>query len=153
MPTSRDPATAPPRGTAPLAYYWGDDAYGLDAAVDAVRADPSRFPDGSPERWRPETERTEPGRLLGEIRERLATGSMFGGGSVAIISGAGALIRSAEVRAQLLGAFETIAPGNGLAVVERGTVSFSALRRAPLVRTRSVGPSKATSTVPSVSVR
>ena len=43
---------------------------------------------------------------------------MFGGGSVAIISGAGALIRSAEARAQLLGAFETIAPGNGLAVVE-----------------------------------
>jgi hypothetical protein len=38
-------------------------------------------------------------------------------------------------------------------VVERGTVSFSALRRVPLVRTRSVGPSKVTSTVPSVSVR
>ena len=118
MQTSRVPATAPPRGTAPLAYYWGDDAYGLDAAVDAFRADPSRFPDGSPERWRPETERTEPGRLLGEIRERLATGSMFGGGSLAIVRGAGALIRGGEQREQLLGAFETLAPGNGLAIVE-----------------------------------
>src|SRR2546426_4905947 len=118
MQTSRVPASAPPRGTAPLAYYWGDDAYGLDAAVDVFRADPARFPDGAPERWRPETERTEPGRLLGEIRERLATGSMFGGGSLAILRGAGALIRGSEQRQQLLGAFETLAPGNGLAIVE-----------------------------------
>ena len=82
------------RGTAPLAYFWGDDAYGLEAALDAFRNDPRRFPDGPPERWRPEAERTEPARLLGEIRERLATGSMFGGGSVAILRGAGGLIRS-----------------------------------------------------------
>jgi len=105
MPTSREPATAPPSAAAPLAYFWGDDAYGLDAAVDAFRADTTRFPDGAPERWRPETERTEPGRLLGEIRERLATGSMFGGGSLAIVRGAGALIRAGEQREQLLSAF------------------------------------------------
>ena len=118
MPTAPSPATASPPGTAPLAYFWGDDAYGLEAALDAFRNDPRRFPDGPPERWRPEAERTEPARLLGEIRERLATGSMFGGGSVAILRGAGGLIRSNDARAQLLGAFETIAPGNGLAIVE-----------------------------------
>jgi DNA polymerase III delta subunit len=118
MPTSPAPATASGRGSAPLAYFWGDDAYGLEAALDAFRNDAGRFPDGPPERWRPESERTDPARLLGELRERLATGSMFGGGSVAIISGAGALIRSGEAKAQLLGAFETIAPGNGLAVIE-----------------------------------
>ena len=77
-------ATGPGRGTAPLAYFWGDDAYGLDAALEAFRADTTRFPDGPPERWRPETDRGEPARLLGEIRERLGTGSMFGSGSVAI---------------------------------------------------------------------
>jgi DNA polymerase III delta subunit len=43
---------------------------------------------------------------------------MFGGGSLAIVRGAGALIRSGEHRAQLLRAFETLAPGNGLAIVE-----------------------------------
>ena len=43
---------------------------------------------------------------------------MFGGGSVAILRGAGGLIRSNDARNQLLGAFETIAPGNGLAIVE-----------------------------------
>jgi DNA polymerase III delta subunit len=118
MQTSPASASASPRGTAPLAYFWGDDAYGLDAALDAFRNDASRFPDGAPERWRPETERTEPARLLGEIRERLATGSMFGAGSIAIVRGAGALIRTNDARDQLLGALETIAPGNGLAVLE-----------------------------------
>src|SRR5689334_24204110 len=118
MPTPREPATAPPRATAPLAYFWGDDAYSLDAAVEAFRADPARFPDGAPERWRPEAERTDPGRLLGELQERLATGSMFGGGSLAILRGAGALVRSNAGRDQLLGALATIAPGNGLVVVE-----------------------------------
>jgi DNA polymerase-3 subunit delta len=118
MQSSRVSATAPPRGTAPLAYFWGDDAYGLDAAVDAFRADPNRFPEGAPERWRPETDRGEPARLLGEIRERLGTGSMFGAGSIAIVRGASILIRSGEGRDALLGALETIAPGNGLAIVE-----------------------------------
>ena len=118
MASSPPPATATVRGTAPLAYYWGDDAYGLEAALDAFRHDPNRFPDGAPERWRPETERTDPARLLGEIRERLATGSMFGSGSVAIIRGAGALVRSSEGKAQLFEAIATIAPGNGLVVLE-----------------------------------
>ena len=118
MPTAPSPATGSVPGSAPLAYFWGDDAYGLEAALDAFRNDARRFPDGPPERWRPEAERTEPARLLGEIRERLATGSMFGGGSVAILRGAGGLIRSNDARSQLFGAFETIAPGNGLAIVE-----------------------------------
>jgi DNA polymerase III delta subunit len=118
MRTTPPQATEPARGTAPLAYFWGDDGYGLDAAVDRFRNDPNRFPEGAPERWRPEAERTEPARLLGEMRERLATGSMFGGGSIAIIRGAGGLVRSNEARTQLLGSFETIAPGNGLAIVE-----------------------------------
>lgn len=118
MPTAPPPATASPPGTAPLAYFWGDDAYGLEAALDGFRNDAIRFPDGPPERWRPEAERTEPARLLGEIRERLATGSMFGGGSVAILRGVGGMIRSNDARNLLLGAFKTIAPGNGLAIVE-----------------------------------
>jgi DNA polymerase III delta subunit len=111
-------STAQQGVAAPLAYYWGDDAYGLEAAVEAMRRDPARFPDGPPERWRPEAERTEPGRLLGEIRERLATGSMFGRGSLAILRGAGGLIRSNDQRALLADAIASLAPGNGLAILE-----------------------------------
>ena len=43
---------------------------------------------------------------------------MFGGGSIAIVRGAGALVRSGEGRVAFLGALETVAPGNGLAVLE-----------------------------------
>jgi DNA polymerase III delta subunit len=118
MPTSPEPATAPARAAAPLAYFWGDDAYGLEAAVETLRNDSSRFPDGPPERWRPEAERGEPGRLLGEVHERLATGSMFGGGSLVILRGTGGLIRSNDQRDLLLAAIASIAPGNGLAIVE-----------------------------------
>jgi DNA polymerase III delta subunit len=118
METSRSSATAPARGTAPLAYFWGDDAYSLDAAVDAFRKDPNRFPEGAPDRWRPEVDRGDPGRLLGEIRERLGTGTMFGAGSLAIIRGAGPLIRSTDGRKALIGAFVDVAPGNGLVIVE-----------------------------------
>jgi DNA polymerase-3 subunit delta len=112
------PRPRPEAPGAPLAYFWGDDAYGLDAAVEALRIDRTHFPDGAPERWRPEAERTEPGRLLGEIHERLATGSMFGGGSLVILHGAGGLVRSNDQRDLLLGAIASLAPGNGLAIVE-----------------------------------
>src|SRR5262245_35826111 len=98
MPTSPEPATASGRASAPLAYFWGDDAYGLEAAVEALRNDRIRFPDGPPERWRPDAGRTEPGRLLGEIHERLATGSLFGGGSIVILRGVRGLIRSNDQR-------------------------------------------------------
>ena len=43
---------------------------------------------------------------------------MFGAGSIAIVRGAGVLIRSTEGRDALLGALATVAPGNGLAVLE-----------------------------------
>src|SRR5436190_12488619 len=118
MPTSREPATAPLRAAAPLAYFWGDDAYGLEAAVEAFRADPGRFPNSAPERWRPDAERNEPGRLLAELRERLATGTMFGGGSLAILRGAGGLIRGNDQRDLFHEAIASLAPGNGLAIVE-----------------------------------
>ncbi|HJP87505.1 MAG TPA: DNA polymerase III subunit delta [Candidatus Limnocylindrales bacterium] len=118
METARSSATAQGRGTAPLAYFWGDDAYSLDAAVDAFRKDANRFPDGAPERWRPDVDRGDPGRLLGEIRERLATGTMFGAGSLAIVRGAGPLIRSTEGRKTLIAALADVAPGNGLVILE-----------------------------------
>jgi len=127
MATDRPSATATGRGSAPLAYFWGDDAYGLEGAVETFRKDATRFPEGPPDRWRPE-ERPESGRLLGEVRERLATGSMFGVGSVAIVSGLGALVRSAAGKEELAAILATVAPGNGLAIVEE---TESGAREAP----------------------
>ena len=127
MESDRRSGTATARGSAPLAYFWGDDGYGLEAAVETFRKDSSRFPEGQPDRWRPE-ERPESGRLLGEIRGRLATGSMFGAGSIAIVSGIGALVRSTAGKEELGAILATVAPGNGLAIVEE---TESGTREAP----------------------
>jgi DNA polymerase-3 subunit delta len=106
---------APP---AAVAYYWGDDGYGLEAAVEAFRADPARFPSGKPDRWRVRADAGEGARLLGELGARLATGSMFGSGTLAILGGAGHLVRKGSDREALTALIAVIAPGNGLVFVE-----------------------------------
>jgi methionyl-tRNA formyltransferase len=62
----------PATHAAPLAYFWGDDAYSLDAAVESFRRDPVRFPDGLPERWRVRGDGGDGARVLAELTERLA---------------------------------------------------------------------------------
>jgi DNA polymerase-3 subunit delta len=53
---------------------------------------------------------------------------MFGGGSVAVVSGAGALVRSTAGKEEFAAILATVAPGNGLAIVEE---SESGARDAP----------------------
>jgi len=103
---------------APLAYFWGDDAYGLEAAVEAIRTDPVRFPGGAPERWRVRGEAGEAARTIGEVHERLSTGTLFGSGTLAILSNAGPLVRRGEDRDALVAAIGLLADGNGLVVAE-----------------------------------
>jgi DNA polymerase III delta subunit len=103
---------------APLAYFWGDDGYGLEAAVEALRRDPARFPEGAPERARIQIEAGNPRAGLAELGERVATGVMFGSGVLAIVSGVGNAGRRTVDRDALLAALAVIAPGNGLAIVE-----------------------------------
>ncbi len=103
---------------AAVAYYWGDDSYGIEAAVDAFRGDERRFPSGAPERWRVRAESGDAGRLLSELGTRLATGTMFGSGTLAILSGPGQLVRKGSDRDALLALLGVIAEGNGLVVAE-----------------------------------
>ncbi len=101
-----------------VAYFWGDDAYSIDVAVDTFRTDATRFPGGAPERWRIRPDNNDPVRLLGELRTRVATGTMFGAGTVAILSNAGQLVRKGTDRAFLIETIGLIAEGNGLVVAE-----------------------------------
>jgi DNA polymerase III delta subunit len=102
-----------PTAVAPLAYYWGDDAYGIDAAVEALRRSPA-FGDDPPERWRASADGNLAARTLGELRERASTGSLFGGGTLAIVPNPGPLVRRGEDRAALLESLSTLATGNGI---------------------------------------
>ena len=68
----------PATHAAALAYFWGDDAYSLDAAVETFRRDPARFPDGLPERWRVRGDGGDGARILAELTERLkSTSTLF----------------------------------------------------------------------------
>lgn len=110
--------SAGPVTAVPVAYFWGDDAYGIDAAVEAMRNDRNRFPAGAPERWRLRGEATDTARILAELRERLATGTMFGSGTLAVLTNAGPLIRRGEDRDALVAAIGLLADGNGLVIAE-----------------------------------
>lgn len=103
---------------APLAFFWGDDAFSIEAAVEAFRTDTSRFPDGGPERRRIRGDDGSAANVLADLGERLATATMFGGGTLAVVAGIGPIVRRAEDRAALVAVFATVAPGNGLAIVE-----------------------------------
>jgi DNA polymerase III delta subunit len=109
---------SPARPVPPLAYFWGDDGFAIDAAVEAVRTDPARFPAGPPERWRVRAETGDAARVIGELRERLSTATMFGSGTLAVLSNAGPLVRRGEDRDALVATIELLADGNGLVVAE-----------------------------------
>ena len=108
------PATKIAAPAAPLGYYFGDDSYSLERAADSLAqrvagADGQRLG-----RWRTSGATTS-AALIGE---RVATGAMFGGGTVAIVADPGPLIRSKAGRESLVAMLETVAPGNALVFID-----------------------------------
>jgi DNA polymerase III delta subunit len=112
--------------SAPIGYYHGIDRFLLAAAADELGRRLAG-PGGEPlERWQPRN----PGDASIElITERVATGSMFGGGTLAVLDPVPHL-RSKDGRAGLLAVIEVVAPGNALAFVDR--VSNLPTERKPL---------------------
>lgn len=106
------------RPIVPFGAFWGDDAWSIDRAVETFRIDRDRFPLGAPERWRVPVDPSAGGRPLDGIRARLATGAMFGGGTLAVVASLGPLVRAKADRQAFLAILGEIAPGNGLVVAE-----------------------------------
>jgi DNA polymerase III delta subunit len=100
--------------SAPLAYYFGDDAWSVEHAADALGRRVAGA-DGAPlGRWRATGATTSAG-LIGE---RIATGALFGGGTIALVADPGPLIRSRANREALGAILATVAPGNALVFIE-----------------------------------
>jgi hypothetical protein len=101
---SQEPLMPP---TAPLGYYWGDDSYGVTRGPDALAG--RLAGDGPP---------LERARLAGsattadEIAERVATATLFGGGTLVIVAEPGPLVSTKPLAARRRG-HATIADGNG----------------------------------------
>lgn len=95
-----------------LGYYHGDDGYGLEQAAAAVVR---RLAAAGPvDRWSVTGDATTPGRLI----ERLGTASMFGGGTAAVVTDPGPLVRAKDSKEALLAVLAAVAPGNGLVFLE-----------------------------------
>jgi DNA polymerase III delta subunit len=118
--------------TAPLGYYWGDDSYGVNHAPNALAT--RLAADGPP---------LEKVRLSGvatsaaEIGEKVATATLFGGGTLVVVSEPAPLVASKPLAALLYATLEAVAPGNGLAFLDtvdganttRRPASLEALRK------------------------
>jgi DNA polymerase III delta subunit len=102
----------------PLLYLWGDDdlvAARLVARFEAKLAEEA----GAPlERWDLRAALLTASDDAARLHERLATATMFGGGTVAIVTNPGVLVRSNADRDTVLGAIATMAPGNALVLLE-----------------------------------
>jgi DNA polymerase III delta subunit len=103
--------------TAPLAYYFGDDDLMLDRAIGRLAR--ALAGEGEPlERWDVRGSRNDAATLIGEIHGRVATPVMFGGGTLAVVANAGALVVRGEDRDALVGLIPLVAPGNALVFTE-----------------------------------
>ncbi|HEV7603565.1 MAG TPA: DNA polymerase III subunit delta [Candidatus Limnocylindrales bacterium] len=123
--------------TVPLAYFYGDDELAAARAVDRFEAALAADSGAPMERWIVRGERNQAVSLIAGLTERVATPVMFGGGTLAIVSNAGALTVTNEHRDALLGAIALVAPGNGLVVLEAsqsGTKEASQKRLAEAIR-------------------
>jgi len=117
--------------TAPLGYYWGEDSYGVARGPDGLAA--RLAGDGPP----PERVRlTGASTTADEIAERVATATLFGDGTLVIVSEPAPLVETRPLAARLSEAMATIVDGNGLAFLDmvdgtaRRPASLQTLRKA-----------------------
>ncbi len=110
----RAAAVVSPTRIAPVGYYFGIDTFQLGAAALGLGRDVAE-PDGvALEAWTVDGKDTS----AAAISERIATGSMFGGGTLAIVNEPTPLLRAKAGRETLLGILGLVAPGNALAFVD-----------------------------------
>lgn len=103
---------------APLAFFWGDDELSAARALDRFQATLEAEGGGPMDRWIVRGERNTAGTIVAALNERVATPVMFGGGTLAVVLNAGALVVRNEDRDAFLGVLDLVAPGNALAVID-----------------------------------
>jgi DNA polymerase III delta subunit len=104
--------------TTRVAYFFGDDDLTIDRAV--ARFGQQVADGGEPlERWDLRGSRNAASAQIGELHGRVATPVMFGGGTLAVVTNAGALAVRVEDRDALLAVIPVVADGNALVIVEQ----------------------------------
>lgn len=102
----------------PLLYIWGDDELAAERLIQRFAAALAKELGAPLERWDLKGELATAAAGAGQVRERLATGVMFGGGTLVVLTKPGALMRRNDTRDVVVAAIRDIAPGNALVVVD-----------------------------------
>lgn len=98
-------------------YLWGDDEWAMERIVASLADEIARDTGAPPDRWRA----TGREATADAIAERVAIAPMFGGGTVAVVSNPGQLVRSKAAREALDRVIAAVAPGNALVLLEFDT--------------------------------
>jgi DNA polymerase III delta subunit len=101
-----------------VAFFWGDDDLAAGRAVDRFAEAVSTAAGGPIERVAIRGDRNQAAGLIGQLHERVATQSLFGGGTLAVVTNVGALTVKGDDRNALLAVLPLIAPGNAVVFVE-----------------------------------
>jgi DNA polymerase III delta subunit len=101
-----------------VAFFWGDDDLAAGRAVARFATALSEESGGPVEQVAIRGDRNQAASLIGQLNERVATQSMFGGGTLAVVTNVGALTVTGDDRATLLGILPLVAPGNAIVFVE-----------------------------------
>jgi DNA polymerase III delta subunit len=116
-----------------LAYFWGEDAYGMEHAARQLASEHAARAGEKLDTWRVSGDDDEPAagsdgptdapakrrsRLLAELELRLSTAPMFGAGTFVVVRQPGSLLRETAARERLLSLLTAVAPGNALSFVD-----------------------------------
>jgi DNA polymerase III delta subunit len=119
--------------TPPLAYFWGEDAWSIERAARDYRAALEAGAGQPFDVWRAGSDDEDAAtdvaaasdgagrkrtRVLDEIGQRVATSTLFGGGTLVIVRQPAWLLREGAARERLLALIGHVAPGNALCVLE-----------------------------------
>lgn len=104
--------------TSPIAWFWGDDDLSAARAVDQLARTLGREAGAPLERWDLRGSLERASAQVAELNERVGTAVMFGGGTLAVVTGVGALARTNDRRDELIRTLGLIAPGNALVFLE-----------------------------------
>ena len=103
---------------APLLYIWGDDELLAERLVTRFAAKLGEELGAPLERWDLRADPNSAATDAAQLHERLATPSMFGGGTLAVVANPGALVKRNDTRDRVVETIGLMAPGHALAVVE-----------------------------------
>jgi DNA polymerase III delta subunit len=103
---------------APLLYVYGDDDLIADRLVDRFATALAGELGAPLERWDVRPDQATATQVMGQLRERLSTAVLFGGGTLAVVANPGALARRNDTRDALVESIALLAPGNALVLVE-----------------------------------